>query len=88
MEEIMTAVSTIAKWGNSRALRIPAGVLRQLDLNDNDKVFLEVSKGKLIITKTPSPKKGSLEYLFRDYSGKSFKTKLVNPKEAAGNEQW
>jgi len=34
-------------------------------------------RGKLNILKTPTPKKGTLEYLFKDYSGESFKTTLV-----------
>jgi hypothetical protein len=34
------------------------------------------------------PKKGTLEYLFKDYSGESFKTVLGNPLEAMGEEQW
>jgi antitoxin MazE len=84
----MNAVSVVSKWGNSSALRLPAKVLRSLCLNTNDKVFLEVEEGKLIITKAPAPQKGTIEYLFKDYSGESFKTDLTNPKEPAGKEKW
>ena len=80
--------AVISKWGNSHALRIPAKILQQMDICCNDKVFLETSDGKIIITKTPVPKKGTLEYLFKDYPGESFKTVLTNPAEPAGNERW
>jgi hypothetical protein len=43
---------------------------------------------KLAITKAPAPKKGTIEYLFKDYSGESFKTELVNPAKPVGKERW
>ena len=49
---------------------------------------MEASEKKIIISKAPSPKKGTLEYLFKDYCGESFKTKLINPLEPMGNEKW
>jgi antitoxin component of MazEF toxin-antitoxin module len=63
-------------------------ITRQLGLHTNDKVFLEVENDKLTITKAPAPKKGTIEYLFKDYSGESFKTELVNPEEPVGKELW
>ena len=80
--------AVITKWGNSHALRLPSRLLKELDINCNDKVYLEASDDKIIITKAPTPKKGTLEYLFKDYSGESFKTTLINPVEPAGNEKW
>ena len=80
--------AVISMWGNSHALRLPAKMVKALGVNCNDKVFLEVDEEKIIITKAPAPKKGTLEYLFRDYSGESFKTTLINPVKPIGNEQW
>jgi len=34
------------------------------------------------------PPQNTLEYLFEDYSGGSFETKLVDLGEPVGNEQW
>jgi antitoxin MazE len=87
-ERAMNVVSVVSKWGNSHALRLPVEITRQLDLDTNDKVFLEVENDKLTITKAPAPKKGTLEYLFKDYSDESFETKLVNPRAPVGEEQW
>jgi antitoxin MazE len=84
----MNATSVISKWGNSQALRIPAEITRRLCLKTNDRVFLEVEDDKLTITKAPAPQKGTIEYLFKDYSGESFKTELINPKKPVGKENW
>jgi len=78
----------ITKWGNSHALRIPAKILKEMGIDCNDKVYLEASKERIIITKAPMPQKGTLEYLFKDYSGESFRTELINPTEPTGNERW
>ena len=43
---------------------------------------------KAALAEIPTPKKGTLEYLFKDYSGESFKTPLVNPATPVGNEKW
>ena len=31
---------------------------------------------------------GTIEYLFKDYSGENFKTELTNPVEPIGEEKW
>jgi antitoxin MazE len=84
----MNITSVVSKWGNSQALRLPTEILRRLELHTNDKVYLEVEDDKLTITKAPMPKKGTIEYLFKDYSGESFKTELTNPKKPIGKEKW
>ena len=80
--------AVITMWGNSHALRLPSKVIKQLGIECNDKVYLETSEDKIIITKAPAPKKGTLEYLFLNYSGETFKTYLINPVEPAGKEKW
>jgi antitoxin MazE len=80
--------AVIVKWGNSNALRIPAEIIRRLGLNVNDRVYLNVENDKLTVAKIPEPEKGSLEYLFKDYSGETFRAELVNPQEPIGNERW
>ena len=80
--------TVITMWGNSHALRLPSKMIKQLGIGCNDKVYLEAGEDKIIITKVPTPQKGTLEYLFKDYSGESFKTVLINPAEPLGNEKW
>ena len=78
----------ITKWGNSHALRIPSKIVKEMGIDCDDKVYLETSENRIIITKAPAPQKGTLEYLFKDYSGESFNTTLINPTEPVGNEKW
>jgi hypothetical protein len=54
--------------------------------NNSDK--RSIFNDRHIAAKTAIPQKGTIEYLFKDYSGESFKTELVNPTEAIGEEKW
>ncbi|MCL2492902.1 MAG: AbrB/MazE/SpoVT family DNA-binding domain-containing protein [Clostridiales bacterium] len=79
----------ITKWGNSLGIRIPASVLREAGLEMNDFVYVEADRaGRILINKKPAPKKGSLEYLFKDYSGERFDTELTDLGESVGEEKW
>ena len=44
--------STIGKWGNSWAVRLPAAVLREAGLSPQDKISLTVLNGRIMIEKT------------------------------------
>ena len=80
--------ATVSMWGNSQALRLPVEMTRQLGIRANDEVVLEVRENVLTVSKPATPREGTIEYLFKDYSGESFRTELTNPVEPAGNEQW
>jgi antitoxin MazE len=80
--------TTISMWGNSQALRIPVEMTRQLGICANDEVVLEVREDILTVSKPETPREGTIEYLFKDYSGEKFQTELVNPVEPAGKEKW
>ena len=85
---MLTAKATVSMWGNSQALRIPIEMSRQLGINPNDEVILELREKVLTISKPATPRKGTIEYLFKDYSAGSFKTELINPVEPVGEEKW
>jgi antitoxin MazE len=81
--------STVSKWGNSSAIRMPVEILKKAKVNLNDKLFFQVDdEGRIILTKAPAPKAGTLEYLFRDYKGGSFQTEVIELNEPVGNELW
>lgn len=42
--------TTIQKWGNSQAIRLPKSILEKASLHENDPVELKVENGNLIIT--------------------------------------
>ena len=85
---MLQAKATVSMWGNSQALRIPVEMTRQLGIRPNDEVVLEVRENVLTVSKPATPREGTIEYLFKDYSGESFKTELTNPVEPVGKEQW
>jgi len=80
--------TTVSMWGNSQALRIPVEMTRRLGISANDEVVLEVKENILTVSKPSTPREGTIEYLFKDYSGESFKTELTNPVKPVGNEKW
>jgi len=85
----MQEAAIVSQWGNSKGIRMPVEVLRKAQIDLNDKLFFEVDENKrIILTKTPSPKQGTLEYLFKDYNGDAFQTELIDLGEAMGNEKW
>jgi hypothetical protein len=61
---------------------------RKLGISANDEVVLEVRENILTVSKPSTPREGTIEYLFKDYSGKSFKTKLTNSVKPVGREKW
>jgi len=80
--------TTVSMWGNSQALRIPVEMTSRLGIYANDEVVLELREDVLTISKPTTPREGTIEYLFKDYSGESFKTELTNPVEPVGREKW
>ena len=80
--------ATVSMWGNSQAIRIPVEMTRRLGICANDEVVLEVREDILTVSKPITPREGTIEYLFKDYSGECFKTELTNPTEPVGKEKW
>ena len=85
---MLRAKATVSMWGNSQALRIPVEITRHMGISANDEVLLEVNEKVLTISKPETPKKGTIEYIFKDYTGGSFKTELTNPINPVGREEW
>jgi antitoxin MazE len=78
----------LKKWGNSLALRVPTGLLAELNLSENSTVDLRVEDGKLIIAPMQKKKwKYSLEELLAGVSEEN-----IHPEtdwgSAVGEELW
>jgi antitoxin MazE len=78
----------LKKWGNSLALRVPTGLLAELNLSENSAVDLRVEDGKLIIAPMQKKKwKYSLEELLAGVSAEN-----IHPEtdwgSAVGEELW
>lgn len=61
-------LTTIQKWGNSKAVRIPKPLLEKTNLTENDAVELIAEEKRIIIQKV-SKKFRKLDDLFQGYAG-------------------
>ena len=59
--------TTIQKWGNSQAVRLPKSILEMAKLTENDKVEIKVQDGNLVIV--PVKKHKTLEERIAEYAG-------------------
>lgn len=59
--------TTIQKWGNSQAVRLPKAVLEMASLKENDRVEIKVQDGNLVII--PVKKRLSLKERIAEYQG-------------------
>jgi hypothetical protein len=61
-------------------------------IRPNDEVVLEVRGYILTVSKLETPREGTregtIEYLFKDYSGERFRMELMNPPSPVGKEKW
>ncbi len=58
-------MSTVQKWGNSLAVRIPSVLARQLEVDDGTEVEFTVRNGALVV-RPVRPQKLSLRELLND----------------------
>ena len=81
--------TTIQKWGNSHAVRIPKPILDLLFLKEHDKVELKADNNSIIVTKAKRKRyaKTSLEERFKGYSG-SYVCSECDSGKPVGSEAW
>jgi len=79
--------STIKKWGNSAAVRIPRQVLDQANLTEGTDVEIILAKEGEITLRAVRKRK-SIQELFADYDGGFFQTEEVDWGKPQGNEIW
>jgi antitoxin MazE len=78
--------TTIQKWGNSLALRIPKTLARDSNLENGSVVNLAVRKGRVIIELAEKPKY-SLDDLLKGVSKKNIHGS-VDTGQPVGREVW
>ena len=81
--------TTIQKWGNSQAVRLPKPILETLSLKENDQVEIIAESNSIVIRKTTRRRRAnkSLEERFANYTGGHTYTEY-DWGEPAGNEVW
>jgi antitoxin MazE len=86
VSEEISVTTTIQKWGNSLALRIPKAVARDVPLKNGSTVNLAVRGGKMIVEPAPAPKY-HLDDLLKGVSKKNIH-RSVDTGPATGQEVW
>jgi antitoxin MazE len=79
-------VSTVTKWGNSLAVRIPQHVVKEIQLTEGAEVDLLVIDGNLVIKPRPR-RRYSLEELTAAITPENLHSE-VEAGIAVGNEIW
>lgn len=82
-------VTTISKWGNSLSLRLPKAVVKELSLQENMSVDLEVKGGRIQLTPVKESAKDRVAKRFAsfDMSQKVAESEL-EWGEPVGEEEW
>ncbi|MEG4629272.1 AbrB/MazE/SpoVT family DNA-binding domain-containing protein [Microcoleus sp. AR_TQ3_B6] len=79
-------VATIAKWGNSLAVRIPQHLAKEINLAEGSEVKLVLIDGKLTIEPI-TRRRYSLEELIEAMTPENVHTE-IDTGVAVGNEVW
>ena len=77
--------TTIQKWGNSLAVRIPRPFAEEIDLRENSPVDLTIRSGKLIIV--PAEPEITLESLVEQITDEN-RHDEIGTGRSVGNEVW
>lgn len=77
--------TTIQKWGNSQAIRLPKALLEEAKLKNNDKVEIRVENGNLVII--PVKKHQTLEERIAEYQG-DYRCNEWDTGKPVGKEVW
>ncbi|MDD3350061.1 MAG: AbrB/MazE/SpoVT family DNA-binding domain-containing protein, partial [Eubacteriales bacterium] len=75
--------TTIQKWGNSQAIRLPKAALLNARLKENDRVEIKVEDGNLLII--PAKKHTTLQERIAEYTAE-YKCSECDTGESAGKE--
>ena len=78
--------TTVKKWGNSAAVRIPAGVMEAADMRVEDVVDVSEEAGRIIV-KRVQPKKYDLDHLVNGITAQNLH-EPVDFGPSQGKEIW
>ncbi|WP_072623264.1 AbrB/MazE/SpoVT family DNA-binding domain-containing protein [Spirulina major] len=79
-------VATVAKWGNSLAVRIPQNLAKEIHLTEGVEIDLGVVDGTLVM-KPRNRKRYSLDELINGITPENLHTE-IDSGIAVGNEVW
>lgn len=80
--------TTISKWGNSLAVRLPKEILNSVDFCVNQHVKLVADGKQIVIEKIQSEDEDLLYQLFKHYDGEPYNEGEIDWGIPVGNEIW
>lgn len=82
-------VTSIQKWGNGTAIRLPEAILKELLLQENDQVVLTTANNSIIIRKSARAPRAikSLAARFEGYTG-NYQCSEWDTGKTIGTETW
>jgi len=86
-------LTTIQKWGNSQAIRLPKAILETASIKENEQVQILAEQGKIVIAKPKSKREHiPLAKRLKDWNGQPYELdsddKAWLELEAVGDEVW
>jgi len=78
-------ITTVARWGNSHAIRISKSILKQANLSLHDTLSIDVNNDTITLKKVPNSKAARFMELFGDYEG-DWRCTEVDTGEPVGKE--
>lgn len=85
MQTVVQEHTTLAQWGNSKATRIPASILKLLNLDDNQRFSISVKDQSIVLT-PEIQKPTTIHELFAGWEDDGIRHKEVDWGIAEGNE--
>ncbi|WP_341525969.1 AbrB/MazE/SpoVT family DNA-binding domain-containing protein [Nostoc sp. UHCC 0302] len=80
-------VATVAKWGNSLAVRIPQNLAKEINLAEGSEVDISVVDGNLVVKPRERRKRYSLDELVKGITSENLHAE-VDSGLAVGKEVW
>ena len=85
MENAIQEYTTLSQWGNSKATRIPASVLKLLNIDVNQKFSVSV-QGQSIVLTPETTQATSIHELFADWEDDGLRHQELDWGKAEGEE--
>ncbi len=79
-------ISTVQKWGNSMAVRLPKALVQATALEQGTRVTIEVKEGRIVVTPVRTPAY-RLEELVRGITRRNWH-RAVETGSPRGREAW
>ncbi len=79
--------TTVQRWGNSLALRIPKSFAQEIAVREGDEVEMNIAKGRLVIAPRP-PREYRLDDLIAEIRPGNLHAEIVVVDGPKGKEAW